>query len=133
MPASEALRKPATILCIDDERSALELRLTLLKSAGYRVLVARRGSEGIKAFKSEPVDAVVLDYWMDEMNGLQVAREIRKLNPATPIIILSGYDELLDESIGVADLWLRKGEESQLLLKRLEEVLNRRASRANHA
>ena len=133
MPASDGSEKPATILCVDDERSALELRLTLLKSAGYRVLVARRGSEGIKTFKSEPVDAVVLDYWMDEMNGLQVAREIRKLNPATPIIILSGYDELLDESIGVADLWLRKGEESQLLLKRLEEVLSRRASRANHA
>ena len=133
MPGSEARRKSATVLCIDDERSALELRLMLLKSAGYRVVVARCGSEGIRAFKSEPVDAVVLDYWMADMNGLQVAREIRKLNPAVPIIILSGYDELLDESIGVADIWLRKGEESQVLLNRLEEILNRPVSRANHA
>jgi CheY-like chemotaxis protein len=59
------------------------------------------------------------------MNGLQVAREIRKINPAIPIIILSAYGELLDESLGIADLWIRKGEEDpQYLLNRLEQLLN---------
>jgi CheY-like chemotaxis protein len=117
--------KTATILCIDDEQTALQLRQNLLESAGYRVLAAKSGALGIKSFKSEPVDAVILDYWMADMNGLQVAREIRKINPSIPIIILSAYGELLDESLGIADLWIRKGEEDpQYLLNRLEQLLN---------
>jgi CheY-like chemotaxis protein len=121
-------RKGATILCIDDEQTALQLRQSLLESAGYKVLSARSGALGIKAFKAEPVHAVVLDYWMADMNGMQVAREIRKLDPAIPIIILSAYGELLDESLGIADLWIRKGEEDpQYLLARLEELLKARS------
>ncbi|HEY4661388.1 MAG TPA: response regulator [Terriglobales bacterium] len=117
--------KTATVLCIDDEQTALQLRQNLLESAGYRVLAAKSGALGIKSFKSESVDAVILDYWMADMNGLQVAREIRKINPSIPIIILSAYGELLDESLGIADLWIRKGEEDpQYLLNRLEQLLN---------
>lgn len=123
--ALEMESKTATVLCIDDEQTALQLRQNLLESAGYRVLAAKSGALGIKSFKSEPVDAVVLDYWMADMNGLQVAREIRKINPSVPIIILSAYGELLDESLGIADLWIRKGEEDpQYLLNRLEQLLN---------
>ena len=121
--------KTATVLCIDDEQTALQLRQTVLESAGYRVLTAKSGALGIQTFKSEPVQAVVLDYWMADMNGMQVAREIRKLNPAIPIIILSAYGELLDESLGIADIWIRKGEEDpQYLLQRLEELLKTRMS-----
>jgi CheY-like chemotaxis protein len=117
-------RESATILCIDDEQTALQLRQTVLESVGYKVLTAKSGALGIKLFKSTPVQAVVLDYWMADMNGMQVARELRKLNPSVPIIILSAYGELLDESLGIADLWIRKGEEDpQYLLARLHELL----------
>lgn len=121
-------KETATVLCVDDEQTALQLRQGLLESAGYKVLAAKSGKLGINTFKSERVNAVILDYWMADMNGMQVAREIRKLNPAIPIIILSAYGELLDESLGIADLWIRKGEEDpQYLLARLEELLNSRA------
>lgn len=124
MRAIEMGPKTATVLCIDDEQTALQLRQNLLQQAGYKVLGAKSGALGIKTFKSEPVDAVVLDYWMADMNGLQVAREIRKINPSVPIIILSAYGELLDESLGLADLWIRKGEEDpQYLLNRLDQLL----------
>jgi CheY-like chemotaxis protein len=121
-------KERATVLCIDDEQTALQLRQHLLESAGYKVLAAKSGKQGIGTFKSQAVQAVVLDYWMADMNGMQVAREIRKLNPAVPIIILSAYGELLDESLGIADLWIRKGEEDpQYLLSRLEELLKTRS------
>lgn len=119
--------KPPTILCIDDEQTALQLRQSVLESAGYRVLTAKSGSRGVQTFRSEPIDAVVVDYWMAEMNGMQAAREIRKLNSKVPIIILSAYGELLDESLGIADLWIRKGEEDpQFLLDRLHDLLKSR-------
>ena len=122
--------KTATILCVDDEQTALQLRRTLLESAGYKVLIAKSGAQAVQMFGSEGIDAAILDYWMADMNGLNLAREIRKLDPKLPIIILSAYGELLDESLGLADLWIRKGEEDpQYLLSRLEQLLKNR----NHA
>ena len=126
--------KAATVLCIDDEQTALQLRQTVLESAGYKVLTAKSGIVGIQTFKSHPVQAVVLDYWMADMNGMQVAREIRKLDPSVPIIILSAYGELLDESLGIADLWIRKGEEDpQYLLARLDELLKSKSESVSRA
>lgn len=113
-----------TILCIDDEQTALQLRQRVLEGSGYKVLIAATGLRGLQLFRAQPVDAVVVDYWMADMNGLHVAREIRKLDARVPIIILSAYDELLDESIGVADIWIRKGQVGpQFLLDRLRELL----------
>lgn len=122
--------KRATILCIDDEEPGLQVRRMLLESAGYHVLCARSGAEGIKAFQSQPVDAVVLDYWMSGMNGIAVAREIKRLSPDTPIMILSAYGTLLDETLGLADIWLRKGEEEpQYILTKIQELLDNRAAK----
>ena len=47
---------------------------------------------------------------MNDMSGLQVARQMRQLNRTVPIIILSAYIELLDESVGLVDVRIRKGE-----------------------
>lgn len=123
-------KKSTTVLCIDDEEPGLEVRKILLESAGHRVLTAKSGSEGIRVFQSEPVDAVILDYWMSGMNGVAVARELKKLNPKVPIMILSAYGTLLDEALGVADVWIRKGEEDpQFLLAKVDELLDHRKRR----
>lgn len=119
----------ATILCVDDEQTALQLRKTLLESAGYKVLAVKSGAQAVKLFRSETVDAAILDYWMADMNGLNVAREIRKIHPKLPVIILSAYGELLDESLGLANVWIRKGEEDpQYLLSQLDQLLEARRS-----
>lgn len=121
-PAMQKEGKTITVLCVDDEQTALQ---SVLESEGYRVLVAKSGSQGIAIFNSEAINAVVLDYWMTDMSGLQVAREIRKLNRLVPIIILSAYIELLDESLGLADVWIRKGEQNpKYLLARLAQLLD---------
>ena len=124
--AAPAMQKEATaitVLCVDDEQqSALR---SVLESEGYKVLVAASGSEGLETFKSEAVNAVILDYWMMDMSGLKLAQQIRQLSRSVPIIMLSSYIELLDESLGLVDVWIRKGERSpRYLLKRLAELLD---------
>jgi len=115
--------KAITVLCVDDEQQTA-LR-SVLESEGYKVLVAASGSEGLETFKSEAVNAVILDYWMMDMSGLKVAQQIRRLSRSVPIIMLSSYIELLDESLGLVDVWIRKGERSpRYLLKRLAELLD---------
>jgi PAS domain S-box-containing protein len=100
---------PATILCIDDELTGLLACKLLLESAGYRVVQARSGPESIRAFQQGKIDAVILDYWMSEMKGTAVASELKRINPAVPIIVLSGVSDLPGEAAGIVDLWLLKG------------------------
>jgi CheY-like chemotaxis protein len=121
---------PAAILCIDDEEPALFLRRRVLEKAGYRVFTALTGKEGIELFRFQPIDVVILDYWMADMDGLDVAAELKKLNPKTPIVVLSGYTSILDEGLGRVDLWLRKGEgDPEQLLLAVADLLNRNRTR----
>jgi CheY-like chemotaxis protein len=118
---------PAAILCIDDEEPALVLRRVLLENAGYRVFTALTGKHGIEVFRYQPIDVVILDYWMADMDGLDVAEQLKTLSPKTPIIMLSGYTSILDESLGKVDLWLRKGEgDPEQLLSAVMQALNSR-------
>jgi CheY-like chemotaxis protein len=117
------------ILCIDDEEPGLQLRKLLLESAGYGVTTARSGAEGIQLFRSQPFDAIILDYWMSGMNGVSVARELKRLNASIPIIILSAYASLPDEALGVADVWILKGGAPESLLTSVREVLETRSAR----
>ena len=120
---------PAAILCIDDEEPALLVRRRLLEKAGYRVFTALSGKEGIELFRFQPIDVVILDYWMADMDGLEVATELKKLSPKTPIIVLSGYTSILDEGLGRVDLWLRKGEgDPEQLLLAVGQLLSRSRS-----
>jgi len=113
------------ILCIDDEHPGLELRKALLESAGYRVLATPSGREAIHLFKFQPVDAVVLDYWMADMNGLTVARELKRLRPKVPIIMLTAFFMFPEETIGVVDRCLGKADiEPDDLLNVLSALLD---------
>jgi CheY-like chemotaxis protein len=118
----------STILCIDDEPDALLPRRLLLESAGYRVIEARSGKEGIRLFKTEKVDVVILDYWMSGMNGTAVAQELKNLDPAVPIIVLSGLTELPGESSGLTDRWFLKGSlRAEQLLREIGTLIKRRS------
>ena len=117
---------PAAILCIDDEEPALTLRRIVLERAGYRVFTALTGKLGIEIFRNQPIDVAILDYWMADMDGLKVATELKAIRPNTPIIMLSGYASILDEALGKADLWLRKGEgDPEQLLLAVVQMLKR--------
>src|SRR6266480_6790123 len=128
-PVIQQQARPITVLCVDNAPTALQ---SVLESQGYRVLVVKSGAQGIDMFNSQAVDAVVLDYWMNDMSGLQVARQMRQLNRTVPIIILSAYIELLDESVGLVDVWIRKGEHHpKYLLERLAGLVVRPSAYAH--
>lgn len=64
-----------TILCVEDEPLQLQLRKMLFESSGYRVLQARSAEPALELFRSQHVDAVVMDYWLSGTNGTAVAEE----------------------------------------------------------
>jgi CheY-like chemotaxis protein len=114
------------ILCIDDEPDALELRRKLLDGVGYRVVAALSPTDGIRLFRANQVDLVLLDYWMADMNGLAVAVELKRTNSNVPIVMLSGFRCILDEAMGRVDEWLIKGEiQPDDLLRTISKLLSR--------
>jgi CheY-like chemotaxis protein len=111
-----------TILCVEDEELQLQLRKALFESAGYRVLLAANGQQALDLFRANSVDAVVIDYWLAGMDGVVVAREMKNLRPAVPVLVLSGSSSLPDESIDFIDRWIQK---AQIEPEDLLEYVNR--------
>ena len=112
-----------TILCVDDEALGLQIRRAILELAGYRVLTALDGKAALVLFEGNPIDAVLLDYLMPEMNGGQVAAAMRRLKPGVPILLHSACVDLPQETIEIVDSALSKGEGPELLLNRLQGLI----------
>jgi CheY-like chemotaxis protein len=116
MPLPKNISVTTTVLCIDDEPSLLQLERRFLESHGYLVLTAGNGREALRILSASPVDAVVLDYQMPEMDGFSVALEIRRMFPEIDIIIHSGTPlEVPNRMLEIADRLVAKGEPSRLV------------------
>ncbi|MFK7914474.1 MAG: response regulator [Pseudomonadales bacterium] len=83
------------LLIADDNEAVRQVARRALNRAGYDVVSAADGLEAVKLFKthSGEIDAVLLDMTMPNLNGEATCRELRQLNPAIPIIMMSGYNE----------------------------------------
>jgi CheY-like chemotaxis protein len=112
------------ILCVDDEQVGLHVRKVLLERAGYDVLTAPDGRAGLALFRGHPIDAVVLDYAMPGMDGGQVAEEMRRINPAVPILLLSAYLGLPPDVTRNVSVYMTKGEGAPALLGHLQRMLS---------
>ena len=112
-----------TVLCVDDERIGLRVRKIMLESHGFTVLTASDGRQGIALFKENPVDLVVLDYFMPDMNGGDVAAEMRKTRPQVPIIFLSAYFSLPPEALELANAFITKGDPPDALIDKIVQLV----------
>ena len=83
-----------TILLVEDDDAVAEVASTFLIQAGFEVLTADGGREGIERLESMPggIDAVVLDLVMPDMSGGDVCIELRRIRPGLPVVLTSGFD-----------------------------------------
>jgi CheY-like chemotaxis protein len=110
-----------TILCIDDDDSVLSYHRALLERRGYDVLTAASGRRGLQLAEVCPVAAVIVDYHMPEMNGHEVAAEIKRIRPQVPIVMVSSDDAVPAQALNAVDAFVSKDE----VARRLLSVLNR--------
>ena len=113
---------PFLILCVDDEQDALNLRVAILKHAGYIVLSTTAPEHALYLLASNKVDLVLMDHLLPGMPGTEVARKMKLLRPQLPIVLFSG---LLDEPEGMAniDLFISKAEPTEKILAGIANVL----------
>ena len=84
---------PLRVLLVEDDDDNRELMTEVLESAGYAVLSAPGGVEGLRQLAEQGADVVVTDVGMPGMGGLELARAAKKIAPAVPVIIVTGYAE----------------------------------------
>ena len=84
-------RSQATILVVDDETSIREMLSIVLSREGHRVLLADAGKAAIELLRREPVDILVSDIRMPDMNGVDLLREAKRIDPHVIGIMITAY------------------------------------------
>jgi two-component system response regulator (stage 0 sporulation protein F) len=79
------------VLIIDDDAPTRDVIRQLLNREGYETVEACDGREGVQCSQAAAMDVIILDMMLPEHNGLEIIRELREVDPAVPIIAISGY------------------------------------------
>ncbi len=86
------------VLLVDDNISLLTTSAMILKYKGYSVTTAKNGPDAIQLFREGDFRIVFLDIRMPEMNGIEVYKELKKIDPDVPMIMMTAYsdDDLIE-------------------------------------
>jgi DNA-binding response OmpR family regulator len=118
---------PKHVLVVDDEPKIVEVVGDYLRSAGFSVTTAVDGDGAVASARARPPDLVVLDLGLPGLDGLDVARQLRRASPV-PIIMLTARGDETDRVLGLelgADDYLVKPFSPRELLARVRAVLRR--------
>jgi CheY-like chemotaxis protein len=120
------------LLCVDDCEEILGLYEDLLGKHGFAVILAEDGREALELFQcGDPqVDAVILDYHMPGMTGLELAFRLKGFDPYLPIVMVAGNSPRLEEMVPFVDAAIPKGATVREITHQLELLLEERDARA---
>jgi two-component system cell cycle sensor histidine kinase/response regulator CckA len=109
------------LLCVDDSPMILEFERRLFEQSGYIVVTVDSARRALRLATSFSFDAVLLDYHMPEMNGHNVASEIRRLRPDTRVVMVSG-GVVPEETTRLVDAVVPKDDASRKLLPTVDRL-----------
>ncbi|MDM5211360.1 response regulator transcription factor [Peribacillus sp. RS7] len=122
------------ILVVDDEQSIVTLLQYNLEQAGYSVITALDGEQGLQAAVDIRPDLVVLDLMLPKMDGLEVCKELRQQKINIPILMLTAKDDEFDKVLGLelgADDYLTKPFSPREVVARIKAILRRSQFQSN--
>ena len=117
------------ILLVEDERDLVETMIVQLEAAGYEVIVAYDGLDGLEKAKKEKIDLMILDLMLPKMDGYKVCALLKKDSRYSkiPIILFSARAQESDLKIGEevgADAYVVKPFDSKALLVKIKELIS---------
>ncbi len=83
--------KPESILVVDDEEVMRDVLQSLLVKAGYEVMLAKDGAEGLALARRHAFDAAIVDVMMPEIGGLDLLEELKKVDPDVVVLMITAY------------------------------------------
>lgn len=120
------LRGKETVLVVDDFEDVRSFLDTALTMFGYNVICAVDGMDGLDKYieNKDRIHAVMLDVVMPKLNGIELFREIKKLEPDTKVLFMSGYNEIFHMNNLGENKCISKPFNIKTLLKELREILD---------
>lgn len=118
------------ILVVDDEKPITDIEKFNLEKEGYEVVVAYDGEEALQKVEEENPNLIILDLMLPKVDGLEVAREVRKTHDM-PIIMVTAKDSELDKVLGLelgADDYVTKPFSNRELVARVKANLRRQTA-----
>lgn len=122
-------KRKKKVLAIDDEPSMTEWLKILLEHAGYEVRTALIGVRGEEIFKTWKPDAVIADMMLPDVDGVELVRSFKQINPDAEIILISGHGSIpkaVDAVKAGASFFLEKPIEADGILALLEKAIERK-------
>ena len=116
-----------TLLYVEDDKDVRESLSEVFKHKVKKVFIAKDGIEALEIFKKNKVHFIISDYKMPKMNGAELCKEVKKLNPLTQFVLLTAYNDtsILLDSIDVGvDKYLQKPINKTQLFNTIEDVSN---------
>ena len=113
-------------MLVEDEHDLVLIVADTLRSQGFEVVTAADGIEGLEKFRSEGADIVIADVMMPRLDGFSMARQIRRMAPAVPLLFLTAKSSIDDVEEGFeigANDYLRKPFELRELIVRIKALL----------
>ena len=126
------------ILIIDDEPGILKMLRLLLKTLGYEVITAGGGEEGLSQFLKESPPIVLTDIRMPGMNGIDVLKRLKEINPDVQVIVVTGHGEMETAiqalQLEASDFVTKpvQGQALEVALKRANEKIRLKRQLANY-
>lgn len=121
-------RETMTILLVDDEERLLDTTQKLFEKMNIRVFTAQSGEKALSIVCKNEVDVIFLDIKMPGLDGMQTLKEIKKINPLTEVVILTGHATMEDAvdglKLGAMD-FLIKPLNMKDMLKKAEEAFEK--------
>jgi CheY-like chemotaxis protein len=117
---------------VDDNFHGLIARKSVLEELGHKVTTSKCGPEALELFSAGDFDVLITDYRMPGMNGLELIEHVRKLQPSTAIILLSGFVDplgLSEESTGADIVIPKSAGEVATLVRSVNRLLSRKLPR----
>ena len=116
------------LLIIEDNYATQKMLAFLLRNEGYTVYAASNATEGIDLLKTEPIDLLVLDLMLPDMDGMEVCRLIRKEGMTLPVLVISALDRRDDKLLALsegADDYMTKPFEPSEVVARVHSLIRR--------
>jgi two-component system, LuxR family, response regulator FixJ len=126
--ARKAASAKPTVYVVDDDADVLGSLRFLLEAEGFTVRTFRSGRALLNAIRAPGADCLVIDYKMPDMNGIELAGRLRKLDIQSPVILITGYPDQ-----GISARAARAGVRDVMLKPLLDDSLVKHIRGAIHA
>jgi two-component system response regulator PilR (NtrC family) len=123
----DVMPKAEKVLVIDDELFSREYFHKILEKSNFSVKAASKGLEGLGFFRESSYDLVILDIRLPDIDGIDILKQIKEINPLTPVIIITAYGTVENAvramKLGAFDFLMKPFDETEKVLITLKNAI----------